>query len=146
MRTPQDPKQTAGDAVAESNRRFADAAGRGDARAMASLYTDDADFLPPNAEPLKGQAAIERFWQGGISMGIRGLEQESLRLEEADGLACEIGRYTLSFEPEGDAHVTELARFVLVHKRQPDGSWLRTVEIFNWPSHPSPDERMEVRR
>jgi uncharacterized protein (TIGR02246 family) len=131
MRTPQDLKETAGDGVAQSNRRFADAAARGDARAMASVYTDDADFLPPNAETLKGQAAIERFWQGGIEMGIRGVEHETLRLEQADGLAYEIGRYTLSFEPEGDAPVTDLARYVLVHSRQPDGSWLRAVEIFN---------------
>jgi uncharacterized protein (TIGR02246 family) len=131
MRTPQDLKETAGDGVAQSNRRFADAAARGDARAMASVYTDDADFLPPNAEALKGQAAIERFWQGGIEMGIRGVEHETLRLEQADGLAYEIGRYTLSFAPEGDAPVTDLARYVLVHSRQPDGSWLRAVEIFN---------------
>jgi uncharacterized protein (TIGR02246 family) len=131
MRTPQDLKETAGDGVAQSNRRFADAAAQGDARAMASVYTDDADFLPPNAERLKGRAAIERFWQGGIEMGIRGVEHETLRLEQADGLAYEIGRYTLSFEPEGDAPVTDLARYVLVHSRQPDGSWLRAVEIFN---------------
>jgi uncharacterized protein (TIGR02246 family) len=131
MRTPQDLKETAGDGVAQSNRRFADAAARDDATTMASVYTDDADFLPPNAETLKGQAAIERFWQGGIEMGIRGVEHETLRLEQADGLAYEVGRYTLSFEPEGDAPVTDLARYVLVHSRQPDGSWLRAVAIFS---------------
>jgi len=131
MGTPQHLNQTVEDGVAQSNRRFADAAARGDARAMASVYTDDADFLPPNAETLKGPAAIERFWQGGIEMGIRDLEHETLRLEQAEGLAYEIGRYKLLLEPEGDAPVTDLARFVLVHKRQPDGTWLRTVEIFN---------------
>jgi uncharacterized protein (TIGR02246 family) len=132
MRTPLELKQAAGRAVARSNRRFADAAARGDASAMAFVYTDDADLLPPNTETLHGRAAIERFWLGGIEMGIRGLELETLQLEHEDGLAYEIGRYTLSFEPEGDAPVTDLARYVLVHRRQPDDSWLRTVEIFNW--------------
>jgi uncharacterized protein (TIGR02246 family) len=132
MRTPLELKQAAGRAVARSNRRFADAAARGDASAMAFVYTDDADLLPPNTEPLHGREAIERFWLGGIEMGIRGLELETLQLEHTGGLAYEIGRYALSFEPEGDAPVTDLARYVLVHRRQPDDSWLRTVEIFNW--------------
>jgi ketosteroid isomerase-like protein len=52
-------------------------------RAMASVYADDADLLPANAQPLRGLAAIERFWHGGIEMGIRGLGLETLRLEQA---------------------------------------------------------------
>jgi uncharacterized protein (TIGR02246 family) len=132
MGTPREPKQIAVNGVAQSNRRFADAAARGDARAMASVYTSDADFLPPNTETVRGQAAIESFWRGGIEMGIRGLEHETLKLEQTDGIAYEIGLYTLHFRPENGTPVTDLARYVLVHRRQPDGSWLRTVEIFNW--------------
>jgi uncharacterized protein (TIGR02246 family) len=120
------------EAVAQSNRRFADAAARGDARAMASVYTDDADLLPPNAEELRGQVAIERFWQGAIEMGVCDVELETLKLEPAEGLAYEIGRYTLCFETEQSVPATDLARYVVIHRRQPDGSWQRAVEIFNW--------------
>jgi uncharacterized protein (TIGR02246 family) len=120
------------DAIADSNRRFAEAAARGEAGPMASLYTDDAALLPPNAEPVSGRAAIERFWRDGIAMGIRGVELETVRLEHADALAYEIGRYTLSLEPANGAAVTELAMYVLVYRLHQTGSWQRAVEIFNW--------------
>jgi uncharacterized protein (TIGR02246 family) len=142
MSSPQDPKQIARAGVAHSNRRFADAASRGDAGAMAAVYTEDAVFLPLDAETLKGQAAIERFWHGGIRMGIRGLQLETLQLEHERVFAYEIGRYTLCFEPEGDAPVTDLATHVVVHRRQQDGSWCRAVEIFN-RTPPAPDQRIE---
>jgi uncharacterized protein (TIGR02246 family) len=124
--------RTVGAAIAESNRRFAEAAARSDAGAMASVYTDDADFAPPNAEPLRGTAAIEDFWGGGIEMGVTGLELETLRLDQAEGIACEIGRYTLHFGHENGAPVTDEATYLVVHKRQHDGSWRRASEIFNW--------------
>jgi uncharacterized protein (TIGR02246 family) len=136
MSTPQDPEQIARDGVAQSNRRFAAGATRRDARAMAAVYTEDAFFLPLDAETLRGQAAIERFWHGGIKMGIRGLELETLQLEHAGALVYEIGRCTLRFEPEGDAPVTDLATHVVVHRREQDGSWRRAVEIFDWNAPP----------
>jgi ketosteroid isomerase-like protein len=112
---------------------------------MAAVYTEDAVFLPLDAEPLRGQAAIERFWHGGIRMGIRGLELEILQLEHERVFAYEIGRYTLCFEPEDDAPVTDLATRVVVHRRQQDGSWRRAVEIFN-RTPPAPDQRIKRRR
>jgi uncharacterized protein (TIGR02246 family) len=137
MCSPDDLKQIARDGVAQSNRRFANAATRGDAKAMAAVYTEDAVFLPLNAKTFSGQAAIERFWHDGIRMGIRGLEVATLQLEHERVFAYEIGRYTLRFEPEGEASVVDLATHVVVHRRQRDGSWRRAVEIFNWRSHTS---------
>jgi uncharacterized protein (TIGR02246 family) len=115
-------------AIAESNRRFADAAARSDAGAMASVYSGNADFVPPNAEPLRGTAAIQDFWHGGLEMGITGLDFETVRLDQEEDVACEIGRYTLHFGHEDGAPVTDQATYFVVHKRQHDGSWRRTAE------------------
>jgi uncharacterized protein (TIGR02246 family) len=145
MDSPHYLKQIARDGVAQSNRRFVDAATRGDARAMASVYTEDAVFLPLDAETLTGQAAIERFWHSGIRMGIRGLELETLQLERERAFAYEIGRYTLCFEPERDAPTTDLATYVAVHRCERDGSWRRAVEIFN-RTRPAHDQRVKHRR
>jgi ketosteroid isomerase-like protein len=113
---------------------------------MASLYTRDAALLPPNEEPVSGRAAIERFWHDGIAMGIRAVELETVRLEHADALAYEIGHSTLSLEPANGAAVTEVATYVLVHRRQQDSSWHRAVEIFNWNAPPGPtNERSRPR-
>src|SRR5262245_5678780 len=99
---------------------------------MASAYTDDADLMAPNARPLRGTAAIAEFWRGGIEMGIRGVEIETLRVEEGKELAFEIGRYTLQFEPQDGAPVTDEAIYLVVHRLEQDGIWRRAAEIFTW--------------
>jgi ketosteroid isomerase-like protein len=122
--------------IAESNRRFVAAAASGDARTMASVYAEDAELLPPNAEPLRGRDAIERFWQGGIEMGILSLELDSHRLESAGGLAYEVGTYALRIRTNGGASATEIGKCILIHRRLPDNSWRRAIEIFNWNEDP----------
>jgi uncharacterized protein (TIGR02246 family) len=121
--------------IAESNRRFVAAASRGDAWAMASVYADDAELLPPNAKPLRGRDAIERFWQGGIEMGIQSVAIDTHRLESAGRLAYEVGTYTLQIGTNG-ASATEVGKCILIHRRLPDNSWRRAVEIFNWNEDP----------
>ena len=132
MITTQELPETVEQAIGESNRRFVEAATRSDAGAMASVYAIDADFLPPNAEALRGPAAIERFWEGGIEMGIQGIELETLRLVQAEGLAYETGRYTLQFRPEAGGPLSDAATYLIVHRLQHDGSWRRAAEIFTW--------------
>jgi uncharacterized protein (TIGR02246 family) len=125
-------REAAGSAIARSNRRFAAAAARSDAEAMAAVYAGDADFAPPNAEPLRGTAAIQDFWRGGFEMGVTGLDFETVGLEEGEDVACEIGHYTLHFGHEDGVPVTDEATYLVVHKRQQDGSWRRAAEIFTW--------------
>jgi uncharacterized protein (TIGR02246 family) len=119
------------EAIEANNQRFAAALTAGDAAGAASLYAGDATLLPPNAEGLKGREAIERFWQGGIAAGISRVDLETLQLEPADGLAIEVGRYTLEIELDRDEPAIEVGKYVVVHKRQPDGSWRWAIDIFN---------------
>ncbi len=114
-----------------NNRRFADALVRGDAADVAAVYAPDARLLAPGAEPIQGREAIEAFWKGGVEMGIKGVELETLELEQQDGVAYEIGRYRLRIEPDGAEGMTDVGKFVVVHKRQLDGSWKWAVDIFN---------------
>jgi uncharacterized protein (TIGR02246 family) len=119
------------EAVEENNRRFAAALAAGDAAGAASVYADDAALLPPDVEALKGREAIERFWQAGIAMGIRGVELETRELEQEDELAYEIGRYTLRIEPDGGEPATDVGKYLVVHRREPDGSWRWAADVFN---------------
>jgi ketosteroid isomerase-like protein len=48
--------------IEAQNARFMDAARRGDARAISSLYVERAWLLPPNAPLIQGKADIEAFW------------------------------------------------------------------------------------
>ena len=43
--------------------KWAEAFNKGDAAALAAMYTEDAYALPPGAEMMKGRSAIEAFWR-----------------------------------------------------------------------------------
>ena len=52
--------------LASAFNRAQDAFNRGDFPAVLALFTDDADYVPPpplSARPIRGRAAVLRFWQ-----------------------------------------------------------------------------------
>jgi ketosteroid isomerase-like protein len=64
-----------------------------DAATMASLWTEDARFLPPGRELITGRAGDQAFWQSGFDQGTCDVVLESLEIKSlADGVAYEIGR------------------------------------------------------
>ncbi len=56
--------------------------GKSDAKAIGAMYTDDALFLPPTHDVLKGPAAVEKFFAGLFAAGVTG---HKLELIEANG-------------------------------------------------------------
>ena len=92
---------------------------------------DDAKLLAPSADLIRGRSEIEAFWRAGLEAGVCDAEFVSLELGYEGRLAYEVGRYTLWLDPSGDAEPAERGAYVLVHERQPDGTWQRAVEMFN---------------
>jgi uncharacterized protein (TIGR02246 family) len=120
--------------VAEVNavaQAFHDGVANQDAAALASLYADDGRFLPPNMEPSEGRSSIQAAMQILLDMGARSLDVEPLEVREAGELTIEYGRYTLGIEPEGQAAMTDVGKYVVVHEAQPDGSTKIVLDIFN---------------
>lgn len=56
--------------------------GKSDAKAIGTMYTEDALFLPPSHDVLKGPAAVEKFFTGLFAAGVTG---HKLELIEAHG-------------------------------------------------------------
>ena len=120
--------------VAEVNavaQAFHDGVANQDAAALASLYHDDARFLPPNMEPAEGRAAIEAAMQQLLGMGARSLDIEPIDLREAGDLTIEYGRYTLGIEAEGGELVTDVGKYVVIHETRGDGSTKILLDCFN---------------
>jgi len=120
--------------VAEINavaQAFHDGVANRDAAALASLYSDDGRFLPPNMEASEGRSAIQAAMQGLLDMGVRSLDVEPLDVREAGDLTIEYGRYTLGIEPEGAESVTDVGKYIVVHESQHDGSTRIILDIFN---------------
>ena len=120
--------------VAEVNavaQAFHDGVANQDAAALASLYSDEGRFLPPNMEPCEGPAAIQAAMQGLLDMGARSLDIEPLDVREAGDLTIEYGSYVLGIAPEGAGPMTDTGTYVVVHESQDDGSTKIVLDIFN---------------
>ena len=128
--------------VKTTNDTFADAIARGDAAAAASVYAEDATLLPPGTKALVGRAAVERFWRDELELGTCGLELETLELERYGNAAFEVGRYVLASAATDAAATIDRGKYVVIHKRQGDGSWKRGVDIFN---SDAPADRSQTR-
>jgi len=99
------------------NKEFLDAFNRGDIAAAMGVYTEDATILPPNAEMMKGKAAIKAFWQGARDMGVKEAKLETVELTPmGDETACEIGKYVLKIHPEGGAAFTDHGKYMMIWK------------------------------
>lgn len=108
-----------------------------DADALASLYHDDARFLPPGMPTCEGRAAIKSTMQMLLDGGARSLDLEPIDVREAGTMTIEYGHYALGLEPEGAPPVTDLGKYIVVHESRPDGSTRILYDIFNSNSPPS---------
>jgi len=85
--------------IEAGNKKFSEAVAKGDAAAIAKLYAQDAEILPPNSPPKKGREAIQKEFEGLVGvfkkitftsrevypMGNLALEVSSWKLEDASG-------------------------------------------------------------
>ena len=112
-------------AVEATVNRYVEATNSGDAEALAQLYEDDAVLLPPDHQPVEGRGAIGEFWRQGTD---EGLEVTTLRLDVDGGIGYLVAQYTL---PETDEEPADSGKTVMCLKRQQDGSWKVTADIWN---------------
>ena len=107
-----------------TNRQFEAALARGDAAGCAAVYTEDAKIMPPDNPTVTGRQAAQEVWQGVINIGVKAVSLQTLELEElGDDGAVERGAATLEIQIEGGQTAQASAKFIVVWKRQADGSW-----------------------
>ena len=123
-------QQSARTAIEANTKQFTEAFNKGDAAAVANLYTTDARMLPPNAEMVDGRANIQKYWQGAMSAGVKMVSLETVHVETQGNIAVEIGRYTTTIPGAGSITTTDKGKYVVVWKRE-GGSWKLAVDIFN---------------
>jgi uncharacterized protein (TIGR02246 family) len=105
----------------------------GDAALIASVYAPDARLLPPGSPAVTG-GEIEQYWQEALGQGVTGGVLKTVSLEERDDVAVEEGQY----EVRVGADVVETGKYVVIHRRQPDGGWRLGLDIWNSDSAPQP--------
>jgi uncharacterized protein (TIGR02246 family) len=117
--------------IEQSNARFTEAFNRGDAAALAAMYDTGAVVLAPNAPVMRGRQNIEALWAGARQQGFKTLSLAVNSVEVIGNHAIELGDYTLVIQPPGQAEMTDRGKYMVVWKRQPDGSWKLYRDMFN---------------
>jgi ketosteroid isomerase-like protein len=106
----------------------------GDAMLVASVYAPDARLMPPGSATQTG-ADIAGYWQGAIDAGLRHGRIVTVSYEEHGDIAVEEGQWELRTSEH--APVVDAGKFLIVHRRQPDGTWRYGFDCFN-SSLPAP--------
>ncbi len=130
--------------IEDMSERFALVVNKRNAAALANFYTENAKLLPPYSEIVIGREEIQTYWQGFIDATLSlELILQPVEIDFKEGLAYEIGIYSLKFQPKSEnqaqaivLNVTETGKYITVWKHQMDGSWQIAVDIWNTNTPP----------
>jgi uncharacterized protein (TIGR02246 family) len=123
---------SAAQAIQELDAEFMKAASAKDAAALVrAFYAPDAVLMPPNRPAVEGREQIQGFLQGLMDSGLTEIKLETTTTASGEALAYGRGRYTLSLAPPGGAPVRDVGKYVVVYRRQANGSWRAVADIFN---------------
>jgi uncharacterized protein (TIGR02246 family) len=110
---------------------WAAAYNKGDAKAVAALYTADADVLPDHGDLAHGRAAIEAMvkkmvesgtYQNDLKVTVQGVRSLG------PNTASEIGTYSIT--PKNQPSQPEVGKFASV-VRKVGSKWLLQTDIWN---------------
>ena len=116
--------------IEANTKQFVEAFNKGDAVAVANMYTMNARLMPPNSEIIEGRANIQTFWKGAMDAGIKMVSLDLADLEVHGDTAIEVGRYTLTTPGAGGTTTTDKGKYVGVWKRE-GPTWRLAIDTFN---------------
>ena len=101
-----------------------------DCGAATVMYAEDAVLLPQNQPTVEGLAAIRAACEEGPTP--LSLRVASAQLDGYGDLAFDRGTWAEEYAIEGMEEPLEITgKYVVIARKQADGSWLWTVDIWN---------------
>jgi uncharacterized protein (TIGR02246 family) len=128
------PRAADRQAIEAAVSRYVAASNQGDAEALTELYAEDAVLLPPDHLPIHGRQAIGEFWRQGTDSG---LAVRTLRVEVDGSIGYLVGQYSL---PQTEEEPADSGKYVMCLRRQGDGSWKLTADIWNSSAAEEPQD------
>jgi uncharacterized protein (TIGR02246 family) len=116
--------------IHQLSRDFSAAYVRGDASAMAALYTSDAVIFPERSKAIAGRQAIERYWTSPRDRRVTHHEVSPVHIEVDGKHAYDHGTFEISGERDGAAWGPFRGKYVVVWRREAEG-WRIHLDIWN---------------
>jgi len=118
------------DAIDSVRTAYVDAIKSGDAAAVLALYTDDIVEMPPNMPVRDGKSDVEAA--AGTDPRPTSFSLTPVETNGVGNLAYDRGTYAASMMVEGmDEPMTDMGKYLVLLRKQPDGSWLISEVIWN---------------
>ncbi|TCN33961.1 YybH family protein [Sinorhizobium americanum] len=117
--------------IQRANDEWNSAFNSGNADAVAALYAPDAVVLPSTHAVIRGASAIEDFWNGLISAGVKDHRIEMVDAQSGGDIAYAIGKWSANAPGEGSEAQRYEGTVVTVFRRQGDGSWKACLHTWN---------------
>lgn len=105
-------------AIGEANAALMAAFRDGDLEKLGACYTEDGQFLPANAEPVSGRAAITERFAAMRKAGLGEVRLQTVELEAHGDTAIELGRSTVMRQ---GGEVADEGKYIVIWKRTADG-------------------------
>jgi uncharacterized protein (TIGR02246 family) len=119
-------------AIERATTTFTTAINAGKYADAAAIYAEDAIVLPPESDVIKGRAAIQEFFGGWAAYKPTDFKLATVDVEIHDDIAIERGTYSMKITPPGaTAPLEDNGKFMVVWKRQSDGSWQVYRDMYN---------------
>jgi uncharacterized protein (TIGR02246 family) len=114
-------------AIEAANAQFSAAAAKGDAAAVAALYSTDGQVMPAGSAPIRGAEAIQKFWQGALDSGIGAVGLKTIDVFGRGPTATEVGEYELR---DKAGKVLDHGKYIVIW-RHSDGTWKLLRDMFS---------------
>jgi ketosteroid isomerase-like protein len=104
----------------------------GDADKISRMYTDSAKLCPNGvAQIYVGRQAIASFWKDALQGStLLDMKTETITVDGTSDIIYETGKTTTRIAQQDTIYVSTV-KFANVWKKQPDGSYLLDVDIWN---------------
>jgi len=123
-------------AIDAANKQFAAAFAKGDAAALAAMYSATGQAFPPNGDVVRGAAALQKLWQDAMASGVKELVLTTTETEGHGDTAIEVGSYRMD---AAAGKTVDRGKYVVIWKRE-NGQWKVHRDIWN-TSMPAPPAR-----
>jgi uncharacterized protein (TIGR02246 family) len=137
---PKDTRATDEVAIRQQSMAWSNAAQSHDLDKALSFYTADAVALPDRAPIATDKDAIRAEWQNVFSNKDATLSWKTtaVGVAKSGDIAYEYGAYTVNFPGKDGQVSTVTGKYVLVWKKQADGSWKVAIDTDNADAPPAP--------